>query len=176
MLAAWEVEGTTNVRVPVTQADVDKACSGELPWLGSSAGLVNGSAAAQVYYGRQYKLRKAQLDRTLEEKLILPKEVVRTFNWLEWRVEYFTKRKDTLATLGGKCAVDAMAAANQGEMPEAATQRRQSSLALGESALAARELARFRLIMADATARLSTYLPPPPPTGASAPSTSAAAP
>lgn len=176
MLAAWEVEGTTHVRVPVTQVDVDKACSGELPWLGSSAGLVNGSVAAQVYYGRQYKLRKAQLDRTLEEKLILSKEVVRTFNWLEWRIEYFTERKNTLAARGGKCAVDAAAAIDQGDMPEAVRQHLQSALSFGESALAARELARFKLIMADATDRLGEYLPPPPPTGVSAPSASAAAP
>jgi len=155
VLAAWEVEGTTDSRREVTDRDVDRVCRGELPWhVDNSAGLQNGSLAAQQYYGRQYRLRKAQLDRTLEEKDILSKEVVRTFNWLEGHIDHFLEMNFFFA-----------AHEAAGERGAAGEGRRKASLALGNSALAARELARFKLIKADATVRLGTYLPQPPTAG-----------
>lgn len=166
MLAAWEVEGTTDSRREVTDRDVDRVCRGELPWhVDNSAGLQNGSLAAQQYYGRQYRLRKAQLDRTLEEKDILSKEVVRTFNWLEGHIDHFLEMNIFFAAHGATCAAAVAAHEAAGERGAAGEGRRKASLALGNSALAARELARFKLIKADATVRLGTYLPQPPTAG-----------
>jgi len=69
--------------------DLDAVCRGEYPWRDGGGGVAGEGTVAEspasYHYGRRYRICKAQLDRSLEEKELLGIEAVRTINWIQER-------------------------------------------------------------------------------------------
>lgn len=110
--ADWLRYGTNAAQSPAVTADlVERVCKGEFPWRNGDLGSVdsstpngstpNGRAAAQRYYARQHRRLTARLQRAKEEAVLVPKEVIRLRNWLEYKGRYLATRISELKSEAG---------------------------------------------------------------------------
>jgi len=137
--------------------------SGEFPWRSGSL-ETNGEVTSQRHYALQWRTAKHRLARTQEEEVLLAKEVVLMFNWLEERLAAVEEQRTHLAGVSAarpaSCEAAVAAAPTFKEEHKARLAcAAQLSAIDGRLMLLAQERQRLRCIQEDARKRLGSHLP-----------------
>lgn len=137
--------------------------SGEFPWRSGSI-ETNGAVSAQRHYALLWRTAKHKLARTQEEEVLLAKEVVLMFNWLEERLAAVEEKRAHLVDSAAACPASCEAAVAAAPTAKDAHKVRvecadKMSAIKGRLVLLANEAQRLKCIQADANTRLGSFLP-----------------